>query len=139
MKFTSYFFWDTKFVYKHEWDGRILFLILFNWCQKISFKRGRSYIDSPHSAKLRPEDVPKDLLWTSPYGPLYNGKRRPLPTSWRRPLTMALGRWNMTSWRHPNVMSWRGPHIVTPWDVPYRRYEDVSCRGYEDISIQSNV
>ena len=40
--------------------------------------------DTTHSAKLRPESVlrtsPKDVLWTTLFGPLCNAKGRPIPT-----------------------------------------------------------
>ena len=31
------------------------------------------------TSRGRPEDVPKEVLWTSSYGPLCNAKGRPLP------------------------------------------------------------
>ena len=47
----SHFFEYNKLVQKHQWEGAILFSILYfdsyYRCQKISFKCGRSYIDSP--------------------------------------------------------------------------------------------
>ena len=99
-----------------------------------------------HSEKLRPEDFlrtsSKNVLWTSPYGPLCNAKWRCLPRSWGCPLPTSLGRWNMTFWGRPNVTSWgrlQTVLYVTPWDVPYRRLEDVFCRRYEDVPIRSNI
>ena len=59
----------------------------------------------------------KDILWTSPYGPLCNAKGRNLPTSGGRPLSVSSGRWNMTFWGRLN--------------------ENVSKRHFMDLSIWS--
>ena len=83
--------------------------------------------------KRRPMDVP--------YGPLFNTKGRPLPTSWRRPLSTSFGHWNMASWGRPNVTSWGRSHnvlYVTSRYVPCRRLEDVCCRRYEDVPTWSS-
>ena len=99
-----------------------------------------------HSAKVCLEDLLrtslKDVLWTSPYGPLSNTKGRPLLASTGLPLPTFFQRWNMTSWGRPNVTSSVRCHnvvYVTPRDVLCRHLEVVSCRRYEDVSIWSNL
>ena len=82
----------------------------------------------------RLNNVPKHVLWTSPYGPPCNTKGRLLPISWRHTLPTSFGRWNITSWGSPqNVL------YVTPGDVPFRCLEYVSCRCYQDVRILSNM
>ena len=97
---------------------------------------------SSHSAKLRPEDVPKirpmDVsIWSS----MYRQGMSPADVL-RRPLLTSFGRWNMTSWGRSSVTSWGHSHNVlyaTLRDVPCQRLEDVFCRRYEDVPILSNL
>ena len=64
------------------------------------------------TSKGHPDNVPKDFLWMSPYGPLCNTKGFPLPTYWGRLLPTSVGRWNMTSWGRLNLTSWARPNTV---------------------------
>ena len=107
---------------------------------KIFFKKSQNNI--PTLQNYVPRMSPKDVLWTSQYGPLCNAKRHPLQTSLGRWDMTSLGRWNMTSWGRLNVTSWGRPYTalyVTPFDVPYPCLEDVSCRRYEEVPKRSNI
>ena len=105
---------------------------IFLYFKEVRLKKDRGGVRSD-CAKLHPDEVlrtsPKDILWTSLYGPLRNAKGHPLPTSWGHSLSTSLspsGRVHMVLY-------------VTPRDVPYWHSEDALCRRSKGLPIWYNM
>ena len=76
-------------------------------------------LEITHSAKLRPKDVLrtslKDVLWTSPYGPLCIAKGFPLPTSWGRiSVTLLMCSWSALFVAYCNI-------VIASWETGKER------------------
>ena len=76
-------------------------------------------LEITHSAKLRPKDVLrtslKDVLWTSPYGPLCIAKGFRLPTSWGRiSVTLLMCSWSALFVAYCN-------NVIASWETGKER------------------